>query len=126
MKFDLLAFTFPPTTVFNQCRKKDLLIADLYHVTVSRNATKQLIKEELYNELVSTGILPAESPLEVSEGNLVVGEASAFPLPTESRLDLVTAIKLKELDLELKRQEHDIKVVQLRTVEVEAHRDITA
>ncbi len=41
----------------------------------------------------------------------------------------MTPIKLKELDLELKNmtlktQEHDIKVVQLRTVEVEADRDI--
>lgn len=64
--------------------KKDLLlIADLFHVTVSRDATKQVTKEELYNEFMSTGILLAESP-EVSEGNLVVGEASALPLPTES------------------------------------------
>ncbi len=47
-----------------------------------------------------------------------------MPLSIESRLDPVTAIKLKDLDLELKRQEHDIKVVQLCTVEVEADRDI--
>lgn len=60
----------------------------------------------------------------MSEGNLAVGEASALPLPAESRLDPATAIKLKELDLELKRQEHDMKVVQLCTVEVEVHRDI--
>ncbi len=47
---------------------------------MSRDATKQVIKEELYNELVSTGILPAESLLEVSEGNLAVEEASVLPL----------------------------------------------
>ncbi len=62
-------------------KKYLLLIADFFHVTVS---TKQVIKEELYDELVSTGILPAESPLEVSEGNLAVGEASALSLPIES------------------------------------------
>ncbi len=126
MEFDLLAFTLAPTTeVFNQCRKKDLLlIADFFRVSMSRDATKKVIKEELYNELVSTGILPAESLLDVSEGNLAVEEASVLPLSIETRVDPVTAIKLKELDLELKKQEHDIKVVQLRTVEVEADRDI--
>ncbi len=109
MEFDLLAFTLAPTTeVFNRCRKKDLLIADFFHVSMSRDATKRVIKEELYNELVSTGILPAESLPDVSEGNLAVEEASVLPLSIESRVDPETAIKLKELDLELKKQEHDI------------------
>ncbi len=58
MEFDLLAFTLAPTT----------------------EVFKQVIKEELYNELVSMGILPAESLLDVSEGNLAVEEASVLPL----------------------------------------------
>ncbi len=105
MEFDLLAFTLAPTTeVFNRCRKKDLLlIADFFHVGMSKDATKRVIKEELYKELVSTGILPAESLPDVSEGDLAVEEASVLPLSIESRVDPVTAIKLKELDLELKK-----------------------
>lgn len=69
-----MAFTLLPTTeVFNQCRKKYLLlIAEFFNVIVNKDATKQVIKEKLYEELVSTGILPAESPLDVLEEN--VGE----------------------------------------------------
>ncbi|KAL0153620.1 hypothetical protein M9458_051100, partial [Cirrhinus mrigala] len=116
MAFDLLAFTLSPTTeVFNRCKKKELLlIAEFFNVKVTRGAVKAVIKQELYNELVSTGVLPAED---------AVGEetsASGFLVPAVSQLDPLTAIKLKELDLELKRQEHDIKVSQSSTFNFDA------
>ncbi|XP_026109534.1 uncharacterized protein LOC113081799 [Carassius auratus] len=90
------------------------------------SATKQVVKDVLYEELVTRGILPDDSPPDVSREDVAAGEASASSpyLATEYRLDPMIEVKLKELDLELKKQEHDIKVVQLRTVEVEADRDI--
>ncbi len=123
MEFDLIEFTLAPSTdVYNRCRKRHLLlIADFFNVTVLGNATKQVIKDALYIELVSRGILPDDSREDVAEGETA---ASSPSLPTEHRLDPMVEIKLKELDLELKKQEHEIKVVQLRTVEVEAQRDI--
>lgn len=125
MEFDLLKFTLAPTTE-KQWKKDLLLIADFFNVNVSREAAKQVIKEELYFELMNTGILPTESPLEVAEQIVTVGETSVSGLPfsTESFLDPLTAINLKELDFELKKQDHAIKALQLRTIEVEAQRDI--
>ncbi len=118
-----MEFTLAPSTdVYNRCRKRDLLlIADFFNVIVPGNATKQVIKDALYIELVSRGILPDDSREDVAEGETAASSPSP---PTEHRLDPMVEIKLKELDLELKKQEHEIKVVQLRTVEVEAQRDI--
>lgn len=122
MEFDLEFTLAPSTDVYNRCRKRDLLlIADFFNVTVPGNATKQVIKDALYIELVSRGILPDDSREDVAEGETA---ASSPSLPTEHRLDPMVEIKLNELDLELKKQEHEIKVVQLRTVEVEAQHDI--
>lgn len=59
MAFDLTSFTLCPLLeAFNRCRKKDLIeIADFFHTDISRDASTQVIKEELFRELVKTGVL---------------------------------------------------------------------
>lgn len=61
MEFDLISFTLLPTLEgYNRCRKKDLVsIADFFNINISRESTKQVIKEELFGELVKAGILAA-------------------------------------------------------------------
>lgn len=131
MEFDLTAFTLAPTIeVFNKCRKQDLLlIADFFYINVQREATKQVVKEKLYTELVAVGILRAESedPWEENVGIADGGFSSALPHsidPASPRFDPVLPIKFKELDLALKKQEQELQLVYLRTTEVEADRDI--
>ncbi len=63
MDFDLVEFSLNPTIeVYIHCKKKDLfLVADFFNVNVLKEFTKQVIKEQLYDELVSAGILPGQS-----------------------------------------------------------------
>lgn len=130
MEFDLTAFTLAPSIeVFNKCRKNDLLlIADFFEIDVSKKAAKRVIRKELLCELVKTGIMPADSE-EVLEHIATAEEAVFADLapsinPASPRFDPVLAIKLKELELELKKQEYALQVVHLRTVEIEAERDV--
>lgn len=55
MDFDLISFTLSPTIEeFNHCRKRDLLlIADFFNIEIPREAIKQVIKDELFEKLVS-------------------------------------------------------------------------
>lgn len=130
MEFNLTAFTLAPTIeVYNKCRKQDLLvIADFFSITVPREAAKRVIKDKLYMELVTAGILPSDSEdMEKNTETADVGSFAGLPPsidPTSPRFDPVLALKFKELDLELKKQEQELQVVNLRTLEVQANRDI--
>ncbi len=127
MEFDLTAFTiFPTTKVFDRCRKKDLvLIADFFNITVAKEATKQVLKEELYGKLVEAGILAEdESDGEKSQD----AETSAPAVFSESEsvqpYNPMLEIRLRELDLEIKRQECEAQMIKLRVIEAEKDRDI--
>ncbi len=120
MEFDLTPFTLYPTTEkFNKCRKSDLLqIADFFNILVPKEGSKQVVKEKLYSELVETGILPDESV----EGLAGDEDSVTFPSinPSHTRFDPMLAIKLKELDLQLKKQDYDAQLLHFRTLELEA------
>ncbi len=130
----MISFTLTPTIeVFNRCRKRDLLmIADFFNINVPREATKQVVKEELYDKLVNEGILPKQS--DDSEGieqfEAAVGkELDGVGLPDTNVMafqDPRIAVRLRELDLEIKKQECEAQMIKLRTVEAEADRDITS
>jgi len=90
MEFDLVSFTLAPTfEVFNRCKKKELIqIAEFFNVLIVKEATKQVIKETLYDKLLSDGILASQSyeskeeeQLEAVEGK---GVDSVGPLDTDS------------------------------------------
>lgn len=115
MEFDLTAFTLSPTTeVFERCRKKDLVsIAEFFNIRVTREAAKQVIKKELYDRLVADGILAAEgASAEVFETEQVH--------PYDPRLE----IRLRELELEIKKQECESQMIRLRVIDAEKERDI--
>lgn len=58
------------------------MIADFFNATVPIGATKQVIKDVLYTELVTRCILPDDSPPDVSREDVAAGEASGPYLPT--------------------------------------------
>lgn len=132
MEFDLISFTLAPTIeVFNRCRKKDLLlIADFFRIDISKEASKQVIKDELFDKLVNDRILPQKS--DDNEGGerfqAVAGKEvdSVSPPDTDAMVlqNPMLAVRLRELDLEIKKQECEAQVIRLRTVEAEAERDI--
>lgn len=132
MEFDLISFTLAPTTeVFNRCKKSELLmIADFFRINVPREATKQVMKEELYDKLVNEGILPRQSDDSgaVEQLEVIAGKEwdSVDPPDTDAMAvqDPRLAVRLKELDLEIKKQECEAHMIKLRTVEAEADRDI--
>lgn len=111
-------------------RKQDLLlIADFFSISVPREAAKRVIKDKLYTELITAGILLTD-PEDALEENIGIADEGSFAAlppsidPTSPRFDPVLALKFKELDLALKKQEQELQLVHLRTVEVQAHRDI--
>lgn len=79
MEFDLVSFTlYPSWEVYNRCRKKDLIeIADFFHINIPKEASKQVIKEELFGELVKVGVLvpPGEEGIVGVESDAVVESA---------------------------------------------------
>ncbi len=104
MDFDLIEFSLNPTVeVYNRCRKKDLvLVADFFNISVPKSLLKQVIKEQLYDELVvSAGILPGQSEAgeEESEAGVETSEVFLNADASESSNGTKLAVKLKELDL---------------------------
>ncbi|RXN17076.1 Retrotransposon-derived PEG10 [Labeo rohita] len=96
-----------------------------YHVP--RGTVKREIKDEIYKHLVEHGVLPEVSEAGVADQLPVsVGEGVENPKPEEmasidpidlpSLCNLLLAIKLKELELELSRQQHQIQLLHARTV----------
>lgn len=88
------------------------MLADFF-ISVVKTSAKQAIKEELYAKLVERGILPAESQGEDDADS----ETSSVGCPPV--MDPTLAVKLKELELAIKRQEHESKIVDLRKTEVD-------
>ncbi len=120
MEFDLIALTLHPTTeVFEHCRKVDLLlIADFFDISVPREASKRTIKQVLRDRLVETGILPEATIMEKEDvsPDMGLGVVSDRALPN---VDPVLAIKMKELDLLIKQDEHETLLVKLHLIEAE-------
>lgn len=54
----------------------------------------------------------------------VQSESKLSGKQTVSHADAAVAIKLKELDLALKHQEHDIQLLRLKALEIQTDRDI--
>lgn len=124
MAFELVSFTLCPTVeVFDKCRKDDLLqVADFFNISVSRHVSKRLIKAELQKVLVEQGILPDESEEGGSGDKTPVIEGSdvkSLPVPEMTPGGLPLAVKLKELDLLVKKQEYDNQMLRLRELELE-------
>ncbi len=129
MEFDLIKFTLSPTLEeFDRCRKKDLiLIAEFYNVTVCKEQKKQVIKDQLYGKLVEASVLPGDSEAEGPE----IDEEAASDETDSVRdekvsgvADPIVTVRLKELDLALKKQEHETQLLRLRELEIKADRDI--
>ncbi|KAI2645228.1 Retrovirus-related Pol polyprotein [Labeo rohita] len=139
-KFELEKFTIAPThEQFEKCRKDDLLlIADFFDIVVPCTALKREIKEVLHRELVKQRILPeagvvsgVASHLELSEGlgaaeaelksDIVIG---IDPIPPSSPDDEMLAVRLKELELELSRQQYQSQLLQIRALELETRCDV--
>ncbi len=120
MEFDLIALTLHPTTeVFEHCRKVDLLlIADFFDISVPREASKRTIKQVLRDRLVETGILPEATIMEKEDvsPDMGLGVVSDRALPN---VDPVLTIKMKELDLLIKQDEHETLLVKLHLIEAE-------
>ncbi|KAI2644687.1 Transposon Tf2-9 polyprotein [Labeo rohita] len=130
MEFDFTAFTLCPTTeAFNRCKKKDLiLIADFFDVDIPKDVTKQVLKNNLFKKLVDAGILPKEAEDGVGVQSEVAVETAAedLNLTTDSfaPYDPRIAVKLKEMDLLIKKQECEAEMIRLKVVEKQAERDI--
>ncbi len=126
--FDFI-YSFSYHRGFERCRKADLfLIADFFNIEVSRQNTKQVIKDYLREKLVDEGILPDYSAVSAGEQPGFTAEAGAgevLPGPaTESLGESLLAVKLKELDLQIKKQECEEQKIRLRAIEAQADRDI--
>ncbi len=128
MDFDLIEFSLNPTVeVYNRCRKKDLvLVADFFNISVPKESTKQVIKEQLYDELVSAGILPGQSEAgeEESEAGVETSEVFLNADASESSNETKLAVKLKELDLLIKKQECEAGLIKLGVVQAETERAV--
>ncbi len=110
MEFDLTAFTLAPSIeVCDRCRKDDLLqIAQFFKIAVSRHSTKKDIKTVLHRKLAEDQIFPELTiTSDVEEEELHLSP------------DITVAVRLKELELEVKRQEHQNKLLRLRELEME-------
>ncbi|XP_053362666.1 uncharacterized protein LOC128532621 [Clarias gariepinus] len=136
-KFELDQFAIQPTAQqLDICRKDNLFaIADLYRIQVARGARKAEIKGVIHEHLIEQGVLPGEREAGVApEMSASMDEGEEQPKPTEmASIDPATlpspsnpllAIRLKELDLELSRQQYQSQLLQVRTVELETQRAI--
>uniref|UniRef100_A0A3B3T9V3 SCAN box domain-containing protein n=1 Tax=Paramormyrops kingsleyae TaxID=1676925 RepID=A0A3B3T9V3_9TELE len=123
--FDLLEFTLSPTQEqFDNYRKSDLVaIAGFFNVVVPVGASKQEIKQVLQDDLVTQGILlePGDLSGVASCGSWRPGVPATHG-SQGSRLALLT-IRLRELELEIKRQDFQAQLLQIRALEMEADRD---
>ncbi len=137
-KFDLEDFAIRPSAQqLEKCRKDDLFaVADLYQIRVPRSAVKREVKEVLLKYMVENGILPEEGELEGVADSISSsgGEGAEQTKPQElisidpaalpSTQDPLLNIKLKELELELSRQQYQSQLLQVKTVELETRRAI--
>ncbi|XP_058634631.1 uncharacterized protein LOC131542202 [Onychostoma macrolepis] len=136
LRFELDKFAIKPSVrQLDICRKDDLFsIADLYQIQVTRGNRKQDIKEVIYKHLVERGVLSEEGEAGVAgQVSTSVGEG-AEPKPAEltstdptnlpSLSNPLLAIRLKELELELSKQQYQSQLLHVRTVDLETQRAI--
>ncbi|KAL1256543.1 hypothetical protein QQF64_012088 [Cirrhinus molitorella] len=131
-KFELEKFAIQPTTEqLDVCRKDDLF-SIAYQITVSCGAFKRNIKEAVYKHLVEHGVLSEVGEAGVAvQASPSVGKGEEVPKPVElasidptdppSPHNPLLAVRLKELELELSKQQYQSQLVHLRTVELEAN-----
>lgn len=96
-------------------------IADFFCVAVSSSASKQKLKAELYNRLVDMQILPLGSGVKEGAVASVVADEEA---PSDMSLlvahnDPLLAIRLKEIELQIKMQAHEQWLLRLQEIELE-------
>ncbi len=138
-KFELDKFAIAEKTEeqFEKCCKDDLLlIAGFYNIAVPRSALKREIKEALHTELVKQKVLPgatvvtsvattaSSDDLEAAEAEFKSEDAARMDPVNPSPKDPLLAIRLKELEVELCRQQYPNQLLQVRAVELEMQRDI--
>ncbi|XP_058631377.1 uncharacterized protein LOC131540481 isoform X2 [Onychostoma macrolepis] len=137
-KFNLEDFAIQPSAQqLEKCRKDDLFaVADLYQIRVSRSALKREVKEVVLKHMVENGILPEEGELAgVADRILSSGDEGADqtkpqelisidPAVLPSPQDPLLNIQLKQLELELSRQQYQSQLLQVKTVELETQRAI--
>lgn len=80
----------------------------------------------MYEKLVNEGILPREVDESTEVRSMASSEAEEVNLNSESAIsqDPKMVLKLKELELEIKKQECEAEIIKLRVVERQADRDI--
>lgn len=126
MEFDLTAFMLSPSTEeFERCRKDDLIkIADFFKISVSRHATKKELKTVLPQKLEEEQILPELTVTsDVKEGQLVLDLEENSPQVAQLHSPLLLppdptlGVRLKEW--EVRRQEHQTKLLCVRELEME-------
>ncbi len=129
-KFELDKFAITPTEEqFEKCRKDDLLlIADFYDIVIPRSALKREIKEALHTELVKQKVLPgatvvkgvattaSSDDLEAAEAEFESEDVARMDPVNPSPKDLLLAVRLKELEVELCRQQYQNQLLQVRAV----------
>lgn len=113
MELDVGSFMSKPTIQqFDAFRKKDLIqIAEILKVSVVSSAPKQVVKAEVYAKLVEQGFLSADGEIEKS-----VCETAETDLTSQS--DPLLLLKVKEVELQIKRQEHENRMLHLRELEM--------
>ena len=112
---------------FDRCRKNDLLlIADFFSVSVPRS--KQEMNTMLFDELVAQRILPKPDDDDFTGvAGVETPQTKASPNPSVSRSsieDSMIAMRLKELDLQLSRQEYQNQLLKLQAYELENDHEI--
>lgn len=132
MEFSLEAFKQAPSReALELCRKTDLyLIADFYDISVTKTARKQEVRDEIDAALTQHGILQLSPNVGVGLNAVASDDATTsgsdpmlHSLRGVNSEDLKLAIQLKQLDLEIKRQEHTTQLLRFRQCELETQAD---
>ncbi len=123
MEFSIEVFRQKPSyEILGLCRKNDLyVIADFYDIPITKTARKKEVREVIEVALEQQGVLSAVQPLESDDANIGEGVSGGEQgsLSGLGTADLKLAIQLKQLDLEIKRQEHTTQVLRFRQCELE-------
>ncbi len=133
MEFSIENFKKAPSwEALESCRKVDLyLVVDFYEIPVVKAARKKEVRDVIQTALLQQGILQPSSSVEVDavQGPEASTEYASGSDPMLCSLsgvnseDLKLAIQLKQLDLEIKRQEHTTQLLRFRQCELETQAD---
>ncbi|KAL1269184.1 hypothetical protein QQF64_031473 [Cirrhinus molitorella] len=130
MEFNVEEFRQKPSReALALCRKADLyLIAECYGIPIVKTARKKDVREVILTVLVQQGVLPAVESvhgIDMNDNDSTSDEEQGatgevpHSLVGLSTTDLKLAIQLKQLDLEVKRQEHNTQLLRFRQCELE-------